>query len=222
MNQTILLLEDDVQYSNTLRQFFHSKGYEVVHAYDGLKAEELLYENRIDLMLLDVKVPYQNGFECLRKLRQQGCEIPAIFITALSTTENVSEGFEVGCDDYIRKPFALKELLVRVESLLRRRYGTYSDFFEIGDGFMFDVKHKRLLYQNNIVELRKKELHLLAIFIEYTNELLTYEKLSSLLWRYDEKSSVGSLRAYVKILRSVIGKEKIETIKNIGYRFVKK
>lgn len=222
MNQTILLLEDDVQFSNTLKQFLISKGYSVLCAYDGLCAEEIMYEKVIDLMLLDVKVPYQNGFECLKKLRHDGCEIPAIFISALNTTDNVSEGFEVGCDDYIRKPFALKELLVRIESLLRRRYGTYSDYYDLGDGYMFDVKHKTLNLYDKTVELRKKELTLLSIFIEYSNELLSYDKISNALWRYDENPSVGSLRAYVKTLRATIGKEKIETIKNIGYRFVKK
>ncbi len=222
MVQTILLLEDDVHFSDTIEQFLRSKGYNVLCAYDGRRAEEIMYENKIDLMLFDVKVPHINGFECLKNLRNNGCNVPAIFITSLSMTEDVTEGFKAGCDDYMRKPFALKELLVRVESLLRRRYGTYSDYFDLGDGFMFDVKDKTLSICGESIRLKKKELNLLSIFIEHCNKLLVYEKISNALWEYDEKPSVGSLRAYVKTLRATIGKEKIVTIKNIGYRFVKK
>lgn len=222
MVQTILLLEDDVQLSDTIKQFLVSKGYTVLCVYDGQRAEETVYEKTIDLMLLDVKVPYQNGFKCLKKLRQEGCEIPAIFITSLNNVEDVTEGFDVGCDDYMRKPFALKELLVRVESLLKRRYGTYSDYVELGNGFIFDVTQNTLSKQHNTIALKTKELKLLALFLEHSNELLSYEKISETLWSYDENPSVGSLRAYVKTLRAIIGKKKIETIKNIGYRFVKK
>ncbi len=222
MVQTILLLEDDVPFSDTIKQFLISKGYDVICVYDGRNTEEMVYENFVDLLLLDVKVPYQNGFECLKKLRQEGCEIPAIFITSLNSTEDVTKGFEVGCDDYIRKPFALNELLVRVESILRRRYGTYDDNFDLEDGYLFDVKYKTLSGNGKNIELKKKELQLLSVFIEHCNELLTYEKISNSLWKYDENSSIGSLRAYVKTLRATIGKEKIVNIKNIGYRLVKK
>ncbi len=222
MRQTILLLEDDIAYSDTIKQFLVSKGYEVICAYDGQKAEELAYEKSIDLMLLDVKVPYQNGFRCLKSLRDEGCAVPAIFITSLHTTEDVTEGFEVGCDDYIRKPFVLKELLVRIESLLRRKYGTYTDKINIGDGFSFDVKHTLLEKDGESIALKNKELMLLTLFIENSNELLTYEKIFNTVWSYDKDASIASLRAYVKTLRATIGKEKIETIKNIGYRFVKK
>jgi len=222
MGQTILLLEDDIAYSDTIKQYLVSKGYEVLCAYDGQKAEEMVYEKQIDIMLLDIKVPYQNGFTCLKRLRDEGCSVPAIFITSLHTTEDVTKGFEVGCDDYIRKPFVLKELLVRIESLLRRRYGTYSDRVDLGDGFKFDVKHNVLEKNEAKITLKNKERILLSLFVENSNELLTYEKIFSTVWNYDKDSSIASLRAYVKTLRSIIGKEKIETIKNIGYRFVKK
>lgn len=222
MGQTILLLEDDIAYSDTIKQFLVSKGYVVLCAYDGRKVEEIVYETQIDLLLLDVKVPYQNGFECLKSLRKEGCEVPAIFITSLNTTEDLTEGFDVGCDDYIRKPFVLKELLVRIESLLRRRYGTYTDYVDLGDDFMFDVKDKVLVHHGENIRLKNKESTLLSVFVENCNELLSYEKIENALWKYNEEPSVGSLRAYVKTLRAIIGKEKIVTIKNIGYRFVKK
>ena len=220
MIQTLLLLEDDLHLSDTVKQFLEFKGYEVYCAYDGLEAQNIVYEKHIDLMLLDVKVPHLNGFEFLKKVRSEGKDMPAIFITSLNSVEDVEEGFAMGCDDYIRKPFALKELLVRVESLLKRSFGTHDEKVDLGEGILFDTKEMMLTEHNNRVPLKTKELKLLALFLQHTNELLNYEKINETLWEYDEEPSSGSLRTYIKTLRSTIGKEKIETIKNIGYRFV--
>jgi len=220
MIQTLLLLEDDLQLSDTVKQFLEFKGYEVYCAYDGLEAQTIVYEKHIDLMLLDVKVPHLNGFEFLKKVRSEGRDMPAIFITSLNSVEDVEEGFTMGCDDYIRKPFALKELLVRVESLLKRSFGTHDDKIDLGEGLLFNTKEMILTQYNNRVPLKTKELKLLALFLQNANELLNYEKINVTLWEYDEEPSSGSLRTYIKTLRSAIGKERIETIKNVGYRFV--
>ena len=221
MTPTLLLLEDDLQLSDTVKHFLELKGYEVYCAYDGLQAQDIVYEKHIDLMLLDVKVPHINGFEFLKSVRSEGKEIPAIFITSLHSTEDVEQGFASGCDDYIRKPFALKELLVRVESLLKRTFGTHDDKIELKEGLVFDTKELLLIQDEQKVSLKTKELKLLALFLQHSNELLEYEKIFEALWEYGEEPSPGSLRTYIKTLRAAIGKEKIETIKNIGYRFVK-
>ena len=220
MNNTLLLLEDDLQLSDTVKQFLELKGYEVYCAYDGLQAQEIVYETHIDLMLLDVKVPYLNGFEFLKSLRKEGKEIAAIFITSLNSVEDVEKGFAAGCDDYIRKPFALKELLVRIESLLKRSYGTHDGQITLGQGLIFDTKELILLQGTQRIPLKTKELKLLSLFLQHPNELLSYELISETLWNYDESPSSGSLRTYIKTIRAAIGKEKIETVKNMGYRFV--
>jgi DNA-binding response OmpR family regulator len=220
MTQTILLLEDDLQLSDTVKRFLELKGYRVLVAYDGVQAEDIVYEKHIDLMLLDVKVPLVNGFEFLQKVRSEGREIPAIFITSLNSTEDVEKGFAAGCDDYIRKPFALKEMLVRVEALLKRSFGTHEAQVVLGEGLVFDIKSLLLTQNNQKVPLKTKELKLLALFLQHPNELLAYEKIYETLWEYDEAPSPGSLRTYIKRIRAVIGREKVETIKNVGYRFV--
>jgi DNA-binding response OmpR family regulator len=221
MKQKILLLEDDLQLSDTVKQFLELKGYEVYSAYDGFQAEVFAYEKQIDLMLLDVKVPLLNGFEFLKKLRTEGSEIPAIFITSLNSVEDVEKGFSLGCDDYIRKPFALKELLVRIEAQLKKVFATHCEKVEIGDGYNFDIKNLSLAYKDEKIPLKTKELKLLALFLSHPNELVTYEKINETLWEYDEEANSGSLRTYIKTLRAILGKNKIETSKNIGYRFVK-
>ncbi len=221
MAATILLLEDDIQLSDTVKQFLELKGYNVLVAYDGVQAEELAYEKHIDLMLLDVKVPHISGFDFLKALRAEGKETAAIFITSLNSVDDVEKGFALGCDDYIRKPFALKELLVRVESLLKRSFGTHDEKILIDEGISFDLKELLLTKEGEKIPLKTKELKLLALFLQHANELLAYDKINETLWEYDEEPSSGSLRTYIKTLRAAIGKEKIETIKNIGYRFVK-
>jgi DNA-binding response OmpR family regulator len=220
MQQTLLLLEDDLQLSDTVKQFLELKGYKVLCAYDGLQAQEIVYEKHIDLMLLDVKVPYMDGFSFLKQIREEGRDVPVIFITSLNSVEDVEKGFALGCDDYIRKPFALKELLVRIEALIKRSYGTHDEKVEIEEGLLFDTKELTLSVDGKRVALKTKELRLLALFLQHPNELLEYEKIFEALWDYDEEPSGGSLRTYIKTLRSVIGKEKIETVKNVGYRFV--
>ena len=220
MTSTIMLLEDDIQLSDTVKQFLELKGFKVLIAYDGLKAEEIAYENSIDLMLLDVKVPHLNGFDFLKSIRQSNVEVPAIFITSLNSVEDVEKGFSLGCDDYIRKPFALKELLVRIHSLLKRGYGTHENTITIQNGLIFDIQELTLIEDGNKIALKTKELKLLSLLLQHPNELLDYNKINETLWSYEEEPSSGSLRTYIKRLRATIGKEKIETIKNIGYRFV--
>lgn len=221
MSVSILLLEDDQQLSDTVKQFLEYQGYKVLCAFDGLKAQDIVYENQIDLMLLDVKVPQQDGFDFLQTIRDNGNQTPAMFITSLNALDDVTRGFDIGCDDYIRKPFALKELLVRIEALLKRRYGTYNDKIDLGNGLVFDLKEVLLTKGNQKIPLKNKEAKLLTLFLEYPNELLTYDKIFERLWEYGEDPSAGSLRAYVQTVRSLVGKENIETVKSVGYRFVK-
>jgi DNA-binding response OmpR family regulator len=220
MRHKILLLEDDLQLNDTIKQFLEHHRYEIVVAYDAYRARDLIYELDFDLMLLDIKVPYQSGFDLLDDIRKEGNSTPAIFITSLHSVEDVTRGFDVGCDDYIRKPFALRELLVRIESHIKRQFGSYDDMIELDGGVVYYPKEFKLTKDTQTISLKKKEAKLLKIFLEHQNQLLSYDKIFESLWEYGEEPSSGSLRTYVKTIRSIIGKRHIETIKNIGYRFV--
>ena len=217
---TILLLEDDIHLSDTVKQFLEYSGYKIYPAYDASQAKDLLYEKSIDLMLLDIKVPHQNGFDLLQEIRDRGDFTPAIFITSLNSVDDVTRGFDIGCDDYIRKPFALKELLSRVHAISKRNFGTQKNQVDLKNGFLFDVKGLFLTLHNKKIALKAKEAKLLALFLKNQNELLTYERIFEVLWEYNETPSQGSLRAYINTLRQNLGKEKIETIKHMGYRYV--
>lgn len=217
---TILLLEDDVPLSDTIRQFLEHFGYRVWVAYDAIHAKEILYEQAIDLMLLDVKVPHQNGFAFLTESRANGDTTPAIFITSLNSVDDVTQGFNSGCDDYIRKPFALKELEVRIEGVLKRYFGTHSEELDLGKGYRFNIKGLFLSHNAERIALKTKEVNLLALFLKHPNELLRYEQIFDALWGYDEEPSHGSLRAYITTLRHQLGKERFITVKHEGYRYV--
>ena len=122
MKAKILLLEDDLTLSETVSEFLKTNDFEVVTAYNGEKASELIYEQQYDLFLLDVNVPLLNGFELLKQKRDDGVKTPAIYITSLNSIDSLEDGYKSGCDDYIRKPFVLKELLYRVENILKRGF----------------------------------------------------------------------------------------------------
>jgi len=220
MAQNILLLEDDIQLNDTVKQFLEYSGYTIYPAYDASQAKDILYEKNIDLMLLDIKVPHQNGFDFLQEMRDQGDFTPAIFITSLNSVDDVTRGFDIGCDDYIRKPFALKELLSRIEAILKRHFGGQENQIQLNNGYIFDIKAQQLLLNEEPVALKNKEVKLLALFLKERNRLLSYDDIYTILWDYDETPSQGSLRAYINKLRNLLGKETIETIKHTGYRYV--
>jgi len=222
MQSKILLLEDDISLSDTIKQFLTHLDYDVVQAFDALEAEDILYESHFDLMLLDIKVPYKNGFDFLFDVRKSGNDTPAIFITSLHSVTDVTRGFDAGCDDYIRKPFSLKELKVRVESLLKRQFGSHTEKVIINEHFQFDAPNLTLYKNDEAIKLKNKEVKLLKLFLANPNRTLHKSEIFETLWEYGEEPNEGSLRTYIKVLRSHLGKEIIETVKNVGYIYVKK
>ena len=115
----ILLLEDDLMLSEVIVEHLEEYGYKVTALYDGIAAEDLLFEEKFDLLLLDVNVPLLNGFELLKNLRESGNNTPAIFITSMNTPQDVLEGFELGANDYLKKPFEMIELKARIDNIKR-------------------------------------------------------------------------------------------------------
>ncbi|WP_456381352.1 response regulator transcription factor [Hydrogenimonas sp.] len=223
MKSRIFLLEDDTNLSETVTDFLEEEGFTVDTAYDGEEAEEKLYENRYDMLLLDVNVPGINGFELLKEARQRGVDTPAIFITSLNAIENLEEGYESGADDYIRKPFALKELLLRITTLLKRNFSHKNgERIEIDTGIEYDTVGNTLYVDGEPAGLQPKELALLKLFLSRPNEVVAHETLYDTLWGYDETPSETALRTYIKNLRKAIGKEKIVSIKRYGYKYLPK
>jgi len=219
----ILLLEDDANLNETVTEFLTEQGHDVISVYDGYEAQEKLYESKYDLLLLDVNTPGINGFELLKEARGQDVVAPAVFITSLDSVDDLEKGFDSGCDDYIRKPFALKELLIRVETLLKR--GFFHDAKEllaISENVKYDIKNNELIVDDKTVSLGNKESMLLKLFMKTEGEVLAHERIYKHLWDFDEEPSDTALRTYIKNLRKIIGKECIVSIKKQGYKFISK
>lgn len=222
MKLSVLLLEDDLELSDTVAAYLSHNGYEVVQCFDVEQARERIYEKRFDLWLLDVKLPRQNGIDFLESIRAEGVDTPAIFITSLHGVEDATRGFSAGADDYIRKPFALKELHARIEAILKRRYPGGGEKIAIDTHLTFDPIELCLEYNGKMLPLKPKEARLLALFLQNPDKILTKETIFRHLWDYDEVPNEGSLRTFVKVLRKHIGKERIQTVKDVGYRFLSK
>lgn len=217
---SLLLLEDDPNLSESVSEYLENCGYSVTCVYDASAAEDILYERKFDLLLLDVNVPGGDGFSLLKASRKEGNVTPAIFITSRNAMSDVEEGFESGGDDYIRKPFALKELLLRIQTILKRNfYHNPTDVLTLAEGVTYDSDNQILLINGETQNLQLKEHKLLKLFIQHRNELLSHEMILEHLWDYDETPSDGSLRTYIKTLRKLLGKDSIVSHKRLGYQF---
>jgi len=210
----ILLLEDDDVLSETLVELLESEDFEVLHVSDGEMALDATFVGSFDLMLLDVNVPFLNGFELLKSLRESGDMTPAIFITALTDIASLSQGFEIGADDYIKKPFDFDELLIRIKALLKKQYHTYANEVKV-DNFRFVIEKDELYLDANFISLPPYELHITRLFFQNLNKTLSKELLLNSLSEGNEMSE-GALRVHINKLRN-IGLP-ISTVKGIGYR----
>ena len=216
---TILLLEDDEILNEVIGSFLIKKGYEVCSVYDGEEAEDELYKNSFDLLLLDVNVPNISGFELLKNLRAQNINTPAIFLTSLNDTEDLKEGFLSGCDDYIKKPFEFEELDLRIENI-KRLYKIDSLHIEkISQHIVYDYNSSSLHVEGKIHTLSKKETQILEYFLKNRGRTISIEELGLNIWSYEDRPTDSTIRTYIKNLRKILINDIITTLKGVGYRF---
>ncbi|WP_454951609.1 response regulator transcription factor [Campylobacter showae] len=217
----ILLVEDDETLSELISEYLSEQGYDVTVCADAKAALDTAYERNFDILILDVKLPKGDGFSLLRELRRLGDDTPAIFTTSLNALQDLEIGYKSGCDDYLKKPYELKELLLRIQILIKRKFSHVNDeFIELNGGYKFYPSSKTLRQNGQIVSLSNKESELLALFLENKNALLSKETIFDKIWNYDEEPSELSLRVYVKNLRRILGKDAIINRRGDGYIYV--
>ena len=217
----ILLVEDDETLSELISEYLSEQGYDVTVCADAKAALDTAYERNFDILILDVKLPKGDGFSLLRELRRLGNDTPAIFTTSLNALQDLEIGYKSGCDDYLKKPYELKELLLRIQILIKRKFSHVNDeFIELNDGYKFYPSSKTLRQNGQIVNLSNKESELLALFLENKNALLSKEAIFEKIWKYGEEPSELSLRVYVKNLRRILGKDAIVNRRGDGYIYV--
>lgn len=214
MKTKILLLEDDKLFNETLQDFLEVEGFVVECVLDPYSALELTYENNYDLYLFDVNLPYENGFELLKKLRNSGDMTPTIFLTSRDDKVSLTQGFMHGGDDYLTKPVDLDELLLRVFALLRRQVRT--QLVQVGT-YQFDSVSKILYDKDGYVELSQKGATLLLVLLEGQGNVVPIYQIKQRLWSSAEESSDGALRVYVTQLKKYFPTQ-IQNIRGVGYK----
>ena len=215
----ILLLEDDLILNEIIEEHLNSQNHETTTVYDGYEAQDLIYSDTYDLLILDVNVPNINGFEILKNLRKQNINTPAIFITSLNMAEDMQKGFESGCDDYIKKPFELKELDLRINNIKRLFKIEPKEIYYIDEKNSFDTQNLLIIKENEKINLSKKECEVLLYLIKNSTKTVSIEELTLNIWPYDETPNSSTIRTYIKNLRKIIGEEKILNIRGVGYKF---
>ncbi|MFY9074960.1 response regulator transcription factor [Malaciobacter mytili] len=217
----ILLLEDDLILNEIITEYLELKDYTVTSTYDGEDALINLFSNIYDLLLLDVNVPNINGFEILQRLRQEGITTPSIFITSLNQIDDLKKGFEIGCNDYIKKPFELEELGLRIDNI-KKLFNIDTNIIKIDENIEFNTQDLILKNDGIIHHLPQKEAKILAYLVNHPNKIISHEELISNIWTYEETPSSSTLRTYIKNLRKILADEYIQTKKGVGYSFNKK
>ena len=218
----ILIIEDDPALLRGLKDNFETQGYEVRTANDGKRGLDALLNEPPDLLLLDLMLPRLNGYEICRTARSQQIEMPIIMLTAKGQEEDIVRGLEMGADDYVTKPFSIRELLARVKAFLRRR-GPEPDKFEFGE-FKLDRLAHKLFRDGKEVDLTAKEFRLLDFFARHAGRALTRDTILDGVWGNEVIVSDRSVDRCVTTLRGKIEADPrnpvfIQTIRDIGYRF---
>ena len=216
----VLLLEDDIALSDLLNEHLEDKGYEVTLCTNGQEALEALIDKKFDIALLDINTPVITGIEVLKRVRiEYKNNTPIIILTAYQDTKHLKESFENGVDDYIKKPFDLEELDQRILKLCRQFLIEQDEKIKIDENLFFEPLSSQIFRDNEVLNLAQKERDILKYFCTHKNRVISSEELLQNIWAYDEMPTDATIRVYIKNLREIIGKDKITTIRGIGYRF---
>ncbi|MBU0720657.1 response regulator transcription factor [bacterium] len=211
----ILLLEDEYSLRISIQEFLVDIGYEVDSFMDGAEAYDAIFDKTYDLLLLDVNVPSMNGFELLKNLRKENKKIPTIFLTSMVDIQNLKEGYKRGCCDYIRKPFDLEELELRINQAFASFYLDDENIVNLGCEVTYDMTKSRLSLNDKEIVLRKAEKDILEVLIKHQNCVVSTEMFQDEVWgEYVEPATV---RVQVNNLRQKLPNGVVQNRRGLGY-----
>lgn len=223
----ILYVEDEPFLAKIVKESLESRAYEVTHVSHGNKAMHTYLEQNFDICVLDVMLPGKNGFEIAKAIRQENEHIPILFLTAKDQTNDLITGFDAGGNDYIKKPFSIEELIVRILNLIKLTKGSVKDIdnvveIEIGKACVFHVSKMQLDFGDKTIKLSHKENQILFLLCENMNQILKRKKLLLDVWNDDSYFNSRNLDVYIRKIRKHFEADprvNIITLKGIGYRF---
>lgn len=215
----ILLIEDDLTLNELITDYLKLNGNSVVSLEDGMNAIDTINKTNFDLYIIDINIPHINGLEIVKYIRQKDLSTPIIMITASMELENFKTAYKNGCDDYIKKPFYLEELEIRIDKLLSKKSNGNS-LIKISDTITYDTEYEELSVRGEVKRLRKKERLLLNILLKNVNKLVTNEIIENYVWE-NEIKELYPLRQLVNDLRKHFdnGEKFIFAERGMGYKF---
>ena len=227
-NKKILIVEDDPNFGKILKEYLTLNDYYVVLAKNGIEGFEKFNKSDFDLCILDIMMPYKDGFTLAKEIREKNDEVPIFFLTAKHLKEDVLKGFKIGGDDYMTKPFDSEVLLAKIKATLNRNKKPFipdNDIFEFDfSDFNFNSKLRILTYKDGKdIKLSPKENQLLRLLVLHVNDLLPREKALNKIWRDDNYFTSRSMDVYIAKLRKYLVRDKKVQILNIhgeGFRLV--
>ena len=220
----VLYVEDELFLAKIVSETLQSRGYEVILEGDGGKALELFQKEAPDVCVLDIMLPNKDGFTIADEIREKDLTVPIIFLSAKSQTSDVVNGFRLGANDYIRKPFSIEELIVRIENVLKSKSAPAESAEEVPLGaYVFNIRRQVLSHPEETRKLSYRESELLKLLYENRDKIVERSEILTLLWGSDSFFNSRNLDVYITKLRGYLKLDpgiEIITIKGIGYRFV--
>lgn len=214
----ILLLEDDYNYNESIKEYLELIGYEVDSFYNGEAALDAIMQNCYYLMLLDIKVPKLSGHELIKYIKEANIQTPIIILTSLVDIDNIEIGYALGCDDYLKKPFELKELELRMKALIQKHYGTNTQTkIKLACGVEFNFKEGTVHKGPQTIILTQKEQELVRYLINRKNAYCEIEELRENAWEGKE-ISYADIRMYIRKIRLKVGADFIKSSRGLGYK----
>ncbi len=211
-------MEDDPVLGEIITDYLNGY-YSVDHVFDSQEAQEMLDAQKYDLLIFDVNVPGISGIELIRELRSFNDTTPAIIITAYDDTEHLRKSFDAGAHDYIKKPFELEELRLRIDKSKALFHIEQEEKMTLGEDLMYYPSRRMVRKNGKEILLKPKEHEILSYFVAHPHRLISTEELVQNIWEFEQIPSDATLRSYIRNLREIIGSEKITTQRGAGYRY---
>ena len=213
----ILLLEDELMLQSAIVEYLTDTGYDVDAFEDGQDAFDASLENSYDLFIFDINTPTVDGLTLLENLQKEKIFVPTIFISAITQIEQISKAYELGCYDYLKKPFHLKELTLHMERLLKMAQVESKSIVKISKMYTYDLEKCRLLFDNEEQSLTPKQAQIMNLFASNINKIVDFDMLRYYVWD-DIPVDNATIRAEVHRVRQMLKEDLIESLKGIGYK----
>lgn len=220
----VLLVEDEKTLSMIIKDTLEEQGFLISIAFNGEEGLRTFYTQKPDVVVADVMMPRMDGFEMVRRIRQTDRKTPVLFLTARSGINDVVEGFELGANDYLKKPFSMQELIIRIKALLHKAFVNkeQTNLFEIGN-YLFNAVSQQLSYAGTSQELSHRESEILRRLCEHRNEVVNTQSILLELWGDDSFFNSRSLHVFITKLRHKLSKDeriRIVNVRGIGYKLI--